>query len=119
MKEFTISGKFHFDNKIVIDAANEKDALKQAQQLLVRMCKDMLSDKENVLLAIESQRTLSQEEVMQDLQDGVLEEKDIKKKDLKTPRVKKEKSAKKEEPIKKEKSTKKEKVNNQKKTPKI
>lgn len=89
MKEFTITGRFHFDNKVVIDAKDEAEALKIARQTLVQMCKDMLRDGDNVFLQVENNRTLTTEEVKQDIKDGILLEKEVKAKDLKEPKAKK------------------------------
>lgn len=89
MKEFTITGRFHFDNKVVIDAKDEAEALKIARQTLVQMCKDMLRDGDNVFLQVENNRALTTEEVKQDIKDGILLEKEVKAKDLKEPKAKK------------------------------
>ena len=89
MKEFTITGRFHFDNKVVIDAKDEAEALKIARQTLVQMCKDMLKDSDNVFLQVDNNRTLTTEEVKQDIKDGILLEKEVKAKDLKEPKAKK------------------------------
>lgn len=89
MKEFTITGRFHFDNKVVIDAKDEAEALKIARQTLVQMCKDMLRDGDNVFLQVENNRTLTSEEVKQDIKDGILLEREVKAKDLKEPKAKK------------------------------
>ncbi len=89
MKEFTITGRFHFDNKVVIDAKDEAEAFKIARQTLIQMCKDMLKDSDNILLKKESDRTLTAEEVKQDVKDGILLEKEVKAKDLKEPKAKK------------------------------
>ena len=89
MKEFTITGRFHFDNKVVIDAKDEAEALKIARQTLVQMCKDMLRDGDNVFLQVENNRALTTEEVKQDIKDGILLEKEVKDKDLKEPKEKK------------------------------
>ena len=89
MKEFTITGRFHFDDKVVIDAKDEAEALKIARQTLVQMCKDMLKDSDNVFLQVDNNRTLTTEEVKQDIKDGILLEKEVKTRDLKEPKAKK------------------------------
>lgn len=88
--EYNISASFIFDSSIVIEATSKSEAEKIARQTLVRMCKDQLSDKNNINIKVIEEHTITPEERVNLESMGVIKAQ-IRKKNEKNSMVKKAK----------------------------
>lgn len=81
--EYDIKAFFRFDSSLVIEAINEKEAEKIARQTLLKLCKDQLSDKNNICIEFIKEHIITQEERTNLEKSGIIEpiksKKDIKK----------------------------------------
>ena len=60
--EYDIKAFFRFDSSLVIEAVNEKEAEKIARQTLLKLCKDQLSDKNNINIEFIKEHVITKEE---------------------------------------------------------
>lgn len=60
--EYDIKAFFRFDSSLVIEAVNEKEAEKIACQTLLKLCKDQLSDKNNINIEFIKEHVITKEE---------------------------------------------------------
>ena len=60
--EYSVKAFFRFDSSLIIEAINEKEAEKIARQTLLKLCKDQLSDKNNINIEFIKEHVITKEE---------------------------------------------------------
>jgi hypothetical protein len=60
--EYSVKAFFRFDSSLVIEAINEKEAEKIARQTLLKLCKEQLSDKNNINIEFIKEHVITKEE---------------------------------------------------------
>lgn len=82
--EYDIKAFFRFDSSLVIEAINEKEAEKIARQMLLKLCKEQLSDKNNICIEFIKEHTITKEERENLEKNGIIEPVKSKKDDKKS-----------------------------------